>query len=96
MPEKDAVLHYVAEGITRITLNRPQALNARDPGPVAKRVGIPGLGGGAGRGRGGGGRSPDRPRGAGKPLRRVVATALLCAGLLIAAQTAWGSLIGGS
>lgn len=27
-------------------------------------------------------------------LRRVVATALLCAGLLIAVQTAWGSLIG--
>ena len=66
VPEKDAVLHYVAEGITRITLNRPQALNARDPGPVAKRVGIPGLGGGAGRGRGGGGRSPDRLRGAGQ------------------------------
>ena len=29
-------------------------------------------------------------------LRRVVATALLCAGLLIAAQTAWGSLVGGA
>ncbi len=27
-------------------------------------------------------------------LRRVVATALLCAGLLIAAQTAWGTLLG--
>ncbi len=27
-------------------------------------------------------------------LRRVVATALLCAGLLIAAQSAWGSLLG--
>jgi uncharacterized protein len=27
-------------------------------------------------------------------LRRVVATALLCAGLLIAGQTAWGSLLG--
>ena len=36
MPEKDAVLHHVAEGIARITLNRPQALNAMDPGPVAK------------------------------------------------------------
>ena len=29
-------------------------------------------------------------------LRRVVATALLCAGLLIAAQTVWGSLVGGA
>lgn len=29
-------------------------------------------------------------------LRRVVATALLCAGLLISAQTAWGSLLGGT
>ena len=27
-------------------------------------------------------------------LRRVVATALFCAGLLIAAQTAWGALLG--
>jgi uncharacterized membrane protein YfcA len=29
-------------------------------------------------------------------LGRVVATALLCAGLLIAAQTAWQSLVGGA
>lgn len=43
MPEKDAVLHHVAEGVARITL-KPQALNARDPGPVAKRAGILGLG----------------------------------------------------
>jgi hypothetical protein len=29
-------------------------------------------------------------------LRRVVATALLCAGLLIAARTAWGTTVGES
>ena len=45
MPEKDAVPHQVAEGIARITLNRLQAPNAIDPGPVAGRAVIPGLGG---------------------------------------------------
>lgn len=45
MPEKDAVSYHVAEGIARIDLNGPQALNAIDPRPMEERAGLPGLGG---------------------------------------------------
>lgn len=44
VPGKDAMLHHVAEGIARINLYKPQAPNAIDPGLVAKRAEIPGLG----------------------------------------------------